>query len=122
MLLMTNIEEVSNNAINVRFMVVLNILPNCMAPLLRGVIRPIGRQPEILIPHIISQLIMSTPLLWLFGFYFDLGLNGIWIGTTCVVTMLLAFYTRIILSVDWHEVALETYKRENPNQSLRKKD
>ena len=99
---------------------VLNIFPDCLASLLRGTIRSLGRQPDILMPHIVSQLILSTPLLWLFGWYYDLGLTGIWIGKTFVVTILLALYTRIILSVDWHEVARDTYKRENPNQSLTK--
>ena len=55
---------------------------------------------------------MGSFLTFLFGFYFDLGLNGVWLAKTCMTYFLIGYYLVILYRLDWFEIVLEAHKRQ----------
>jgi hypothetical protein len=67
--LITQYEDVREYCNKIKFMVILNIIPDCFAPMLRGPIKALGIQSKLVIPYFIISGVFSTPLTWFFGFY-----------------------------------------------------
>lgn len=111
--ILTQIEEIQNLARKLRFMICLNIIPDCLAGMLRGVFKGLGIQAKLIKPHIIYFGFLSTLCTWYFCFYLDLGLIGIWIAKTVVAVLINIAYLIILYKTDWFLVSQNCYKRES---------
>ena len=86
----------------------------------RGFIKALGIQNRIMMAHLIVQGFFGLILTYLFGFYFDFGLNGIWLAKTCMIYSLVFYYIFVLRRADWSRIISEAYKKHN--DSLLHKD
>lgn len=108
---LTKTDSIKNLSFSLRAWLVINIPTDCFAYVIRGVIKALGMQQSILMAHLIGQGILGSFLTFLFGFYFDLGLNGVWLAKTCMTYFLITYYLVILYRLDWFEIVLEAHKR-----------
>ena len=74
-----------------------------MAGLLRGVIKALAVQDQIVMPHLIFQGVVSNILTYFFGFYlYPRDLYGIWIGKTIVSLLIIVSYIYVLYKCNWH--------------------
>lgn len=67
--LITEIPELIEEGKSIKLLFCINIIPDCMAGLLRGVIKALAIQDQIVLPHMICQGLLSNLLTYYFGFY-----------------------------------------------------
>ncbi|XP_038894071.1 protein DETOXIFICATION 40-like isoform X2 [Benincasa hispida] len=91
----------------------LTLLLNGIQPVLSGVAVGCGWQAFVAYLNIGCYYIVGVPLGALLGFYFKLGVKGIWlgmIGGTCMQTIILIWVT---FRTDWNKEVEESVKRLN---------
>ena len=97
----TDIEEVYDLSPTINALFALNIMIDCLCAFLRGVIRALGLQNSLIIPHVFGQGVVSGMLTWYIAFEKGHGYEGIWEAKTIVSVYLLICYVRIIYKADW---------------------
>ena len=80
----------------------INIILDNMAGVLRGAIKSLAIQNQILMPHIVCQGILSNIFTYYFGFVaYPNDMIGIWIAKSMVATCLLGYYLVVLAKADW---------------------
>lgn len=99
--LFTNLDELKDIGMSMRPWIIANVPITCFASMIRGIIKALGIQNRILMAHVIVQGIFGLILTYFFGFYMDLGLNGIWLAKTCMIYSLVGYYIIVLRRADW---------------------
>lgn len=92
-------------------------IPDCFAAVLGGVLRGQGKQYIGGYLNLFSYYILALPMSYLFGFYFDYKLIGLWSGLILGVSFTAIFELFYIMQTDWDMViknSLEEDIRNNP--------
>ena len=84
-----------------RCWVVANIMGECFVSMLRGVIKAFGLQKKIVVFHFVLEGVFQTVLTYLFGFYWEQGLKGIWLVRTITIYLNFAYYLVLLYKLDW---------------------
>lgn len=77
-----------------------------------GVMRGLSRQASSSIISLLSYYVFSLPLQYLFGFYFNLGVTGLWMGQ--MFSAAFHMFSQLYLTYkhyDWNQIAKEAYER-----------
>ena len=90
---------------------VLNLFPDGLRGCLKGVIKGLGAQDKIVSTHLIAQVPLICILFYMFAFYFNMKMEGIWIGKTFVEFFILFNYLRVIHYIDWTKLAKDATTR-----------
>ena len=90
---------------------VLNLFPDGLRGCLKGVIKGLGAQDKIVSTHLIAQVPLICTLLYMFAFYFNMKMEGIWISKTSVEFFILFNYLRVIHFIDWTKLAKDATRR-----------
>lgn len=62
--------------------------------------------------NLIAFWLINVPLLYVFCFYLDFGLKGLWITMSIILITIDVCYLNLIQSKDWYEAHLESKERE----------
>ena len=99
--LLTDIEEVVDTAMSCIVWYMINLIPDSARGQLRGVIKGLGLQSEIIMIHLLCQGIFSVFLTWQLAFKMELGLSGIWISKIIGDSIVTLYYIYLLYSADW---------------------
>ena len=78
------------------FLYALNIFPDMIKAMLKGIIMSLGIQSRAVYIHLFIYWVLYPGSVWLFAFKYDFGIVGIWLGRTLIEYILLGFYYIII--------------------------
>ena len=78
---------------------------------IKGVLRALGKQQTASKILMISYWVIGGISFYIFGFYFELRLQGIWIGFAFATMICTIAYLSIVLSVDWKKEWEIAFKR-----------
>mmetsp|Transcript_30008 Transcript_30008/g.45880 ORF Transcript_30008/g.45880 Transcript_30008/m.45880 type:complete len:93 (+) Transcript_30008:1564-1842(+) len=79
---------------------------------MRGVIKGLGLQSEIIWVHIIFQGLVNTVLIWVLAFHFEMGLAGIWFSKIISDSFITLYYFMVVGRADWDHIANVALKRQ----------
>ena len=81
----------------------------------QGIIKAMGYQTIASIILCICMWVIALPCTLLFGFYFKIGLKGLWLGYLVGNILIAISYSAIILKADWMKItedALDRFRNE----------
>ena len=57
--------------------------------------------------------VVAIPMGYMFGFYFGMGLSGLWYGIMVGIVLLASYYFYMtMVYFDWEQISMEAKKRE----------
>ncbi len=89
------------------------VLFDCTQGVAAGNISGLGIMQKVKWVTAFDYWVLGIPLSWYMMFKADLHIEGLWYGPTLAVFMNYLFYSYIINSVDWQEIADDTAKKLN---------
>lgn len=95
---------------NLTFLIAINQFLDCFNVICAAVLRSQGRQNIGSILSIFSYYFIGMPLEWLFAFYFDYQVFGLWIGLAIAVNFLSLSEIFIVLKSDWESIIAKNHK------------
>lgn len=102
-----------------KFVFCINIILDNMAGVLRGAIKSLAIQNQIVAPHFICQGLLSNIFTYYFGFVLYPGdMMGIWIAKTLVALCLLGSYLVVLARADWEKESRKAVEMQNSVVSL----
>ena len=75
-----------------------------------GIIRAMGYQRAATFILLFSIWVVMDPFAYMFGFVFQLGYRGLWMGVPFGNFFMMAGYFLIIIFADWKQLATEASK------------
>ena len=79
--------------------------------ILKGLIKAMGRQPELARNSILVNAILANIFCLVFWFYFGYGLPGIWFGLACALSVGNLVFTYKVFMADWKEETMKAVQR-----------
>ena len=87
------------------FILMLNLFPTLYRCMLYGTLKALGIQKKAVYIHLFCQWIVFMFLIWLFAFYLEWGLKGMWIAKISLEWIILIAYTILIKFADWEKLS-----------------
>lgn len=85
---------------------------DCCQGWLTGLIRGVGQFNHAMYGQLISFYLIGIPLGIFFGFYLDLGINGLWIGLGIALVIVSIYYVYLLVfHFDWYKIGVEAIER-----------
>uniref|UniRef100_A0A0D6QYL7 Protein DETOXIFICATION n=1 Tax=Araucaria cunninghamii TaxID=56994 RepID=A0A0D6QYL7_ARACU len=107
----TDSEIVMNVVAKLATLLAVTMLLNSVQPVLAGVAIGAGWQALVAYINIACYYIFGVPLGCLLGYYFDLGVEGIWIGMICGTTLQTLVLLIMIFRTKWNQEAAKAQAR-----------
>ncbi|GLJ19444.1 hypothetical protein SUGI_0350970 [Cryptomeria japonica] len=101
----TSSEEVMKVVSNLATLLAFTMLLNSVQPIFGGVAVGAGWQALVAYINLASYYIFGVPLGCLLGYYFDMGVKGIWIGMICGTTLQTIVLCFITFRTKWNREA-----------------
>jgi MATE family multidrug resistance protein len=106
-------ETVANAVSELSPLLAITLGLNGVQPVLSGVAVGCGWQSFVAYVNVGCYYVVGVPLGYLFGFYFDLGVKGIWSGMLCGTVMQTLILLWVTFRTDWKKEVDEAAKRLN---------
>lgn len=87
-------------------------IPDCLCCVLGGVLRGQGRQYIGGYLNLFSYYVLALPVAYLFGFYYDFKLFGLWLGMIAALVFASACELYFVISSDWDEIIKDSLEDE----------
>ena len=106
--LYTDILSTRREALNAIWLFSFNIFPDLFKGMMKGVIKALGIQHKAVYVHLLCHWCIFPSSIYFFVFSSagpKLGIVGIWMGKITLEWCIISFYTLIIATSNWEEIA-----------------
>ena len=120
----TSDQNLVQSALNVTWTLIFSTFPSGFKGMQRGVIRALGIQHLALIVNLIGHWIINLSLQYLLGFYFGLGMLGMWLSKMILELFLFGSYSLLLHFYDWNKAIEKSKARQEgfKKQETKKSD
>ncbi|KAH3666736.1 hypothetical protein OGAPHI_003185 [Ogataea philodendri] len=107
-LIFTRDQELIDYSSKLFLIVSFNQIGDAINAIFSALLRGQGKQRAGSLMNFIAYYVVAVPLEVLLGFYFNLGVTGLWIGMLIGVFVLSSMEVYLVASTDWHDVMVRS--------------
>lgn len=87
------------------YIICLTHVPDTFKGMMKGLFKALVLQRKLLLIHLFGYWVLNFMLCYLFAFYFNFKLRGIWLNLFCQEIFIIVAYNVLLFYQDWESIS-----------------